>query len=75
MTINEHLSTISSAVTSLAGLMAPSPTKLATRVAGWEDELMARRAVELERIRHQLIQAVEQRYLHEEDQLDADRQT
>ena len=36
---------------------------------------MARRAVELERIRHQLIQeAVEQRYLHGEDQLDADRQ-
>ena len=44
-------------------------------MAGWEDELMARRAVELERIRHQLIQAaVEQRYLHGEDQLDADRQ-
>ena len=44
--------------------------KLATQVAGWEDELLAHRAVELERIRHQLIHAVEQRYLPADDQLD-----
>ncbi|WP_077085753.1 HAD family hydrolase [Mycobacterium rhizamassiliense] len=44
--------------------------ELATQVAGWEDELLARRAVELERIRHQLIHAVEQRYLPVDEQLD-----
>ncbi len=36
---------------------------LATRVAAWEDELEARRAADLERIRDQLVQAVEKRYL------------
>ncbi len=44
--------------------------ELATQVAGWEDELMARRAVELERMRHQLIHAVEERYLAVDDRLD-----
>ncbi|MGA9356979.1 MAG: HAD family hydrolase [Mycobacterium sp.] len=44
--------------------------ELATQVAGWEDELLAHRAVDLERIRHQLIHAVEQRYLSGDDQLD-----
>ena len=37
--------------------------ELASQVAVWEDELLAHRAAELERIRHQLIHAVEQRYL------------
>jgi len=41
--------------------------ELATQVAGWEDELLAHRAVELERIRHQLVHAVEQRYLSGDD--------
>ncbi len=36
---------------------------LATQVAAWEDDLQAHRAADLERIRHQLIHAVEQRYL------------
>jgi hypothetical protein len=36
---------------------------LAVRVAGWEDELEAHRAADLERIRDQLVQAVERRYL------------
>ena len=44
--------------------------ELATPVAGWGDELLAHRAVDLERIRHQLIHAVEQRYLSGDDQLD-----
>lgn len=37
--------------------------ELATRVAAWEDELEARRAADLERIRHNLVRAIEQRYL------------
>ena len=36
--------------------------ELATRVAAWEDELEARRAVDLEHIRQKLIHAVEDRY-------------
>ncbi|MGO9506278.1 MAG: HAD hydrolase family protein [Mycobacterium sp.] len=36
--------------------------ELATRVAAWEDELEARRAADVERIRQKLIQAVEERY-------------
>jgi len=36
---------------------------LAGRVAAWEDELEARRAADLERIRCKLVQAVEERYL------------
>ncbi|KZS59338.1 HAD family hydrolase [Mycobacterium kansasii] len=36
---------------------------LATQVAAWEDELQANRAADLERIRHNLAQAVEERYL------------
>lgn len=43
---------------------------LATQVAAWEDELLAHRAADLERIRHQLVHAVEQRYLPADDQLD-----
>jgi hydroxymethylpyrimidine pyrophosphatase-like HAD family hydrolase len=39
---------------------------LAVRVAAWEDELEARRAADLERIRDQLVQAVERRYLPSE---------
>ena len=35
---------------------------LAAQVAAWEDELLAHRAAHLERIRHQLVRAVEQRY-------------
>jgi len=35
---------------------------LATKVAVWEDELEAHRAADLERIRHKLIRAVEERY-------------
>ena len=35
---------------------------LAAQVAVWEDELLAHRAPHLERIRHQLVRAVEQRY-------------
>jgi hydroxymethylpyrimidine pyrophosphatase-like HAD family hydrolase len=35
---------------------------LAAQVAVWEDELLAHRAAHLERIRHQLVRAVEQRY-------------
>jgi CheB methylesterase len=35
---------------------------LAAQVAAWEDELLAHPAAHLERIRHQLVQAVEQRY-------------
>ncbi|UXA08931.1 HAD hydrolase family protein [Mycobacterium sp. SMC-2] len=40
--------------------------ELAARVAAWEDELEARRAADLERIRQQLVQAVENRYLPSE---------
>jgi hydroxymethylpyrimidine pyrophosphatase-like HAD family hydrolase len=40
---------------------------LAVRMAAWEDELEARRAADLERIRDQLVQAVERRYLPSED--------
>ena len=36
---------------------------LAARVAAWEDELVAHRAADLERIRLRLVQAVEERYL------------
>ena len=36
---------------------------LATRAAVWEDELQAHRAADLERIRHELAQAIEDRYL------------
>ena len=36
---------------------------LAKQVAAWEDETLARRAADVERIRHQLIRAVEERYL------------
>ena len=35
----------------------------AKQVAAWEDEVLARHAAELERIRHQLVRAVEERYL------------
>lgn len=35
----------------------------ATQVAAWEDELLAHEAADLERIRHRLIQGVEERYL------------
>ena len=35
---------------------------LAAQVAVWEDELLAHQAAHLERIRHQLVRAVEQRY-------------
>jgi hydroxymethylpyrimidine pyrophosphatase-like HAD family hydrolase len=37
--------------------------ELAAQVAACEDELLAHRAVDLERIRRQIVQAVEQRYL------------
>jgi hypothetical protein len=37
--------------------------ELAAQVAVWEDELLAHQAADLERIRRQLVQAVEQRYL------------
>jgi len=37
---------------------------LATQVAAWEDELEAHRAADLQRIRRQLIRAVEERYLN-----------
>ncbi|WP_231980456.1 HAD-IIB family hydrolase [Mycobacterium sp. E2497] len=40
--------------------------ELATRVAAWEDDLEARRAADLERIRQQLVDAVEKRYLPSE---------
>ena len=39
----------------------------AAHVAAWEDELLARQAADLERIRHRLIHAVEERYLDTED--------
>ena len=35
----------------------------AKQVAAWEDQVLARRAADLERIRHQLVRAVEERYL------------
>ncbi|HYB35906.1 MAG TPA: HAD hydrolase family protein [Mycobacterium sp.] len=38
-------------------------TDLAVQVAVWEDELLAHRAADLERIRHLLLRAVEERYL------------
>jgi hypothetical protein len=38
-------------------------TDLAAQVAAWEDELLAHRAADLERIRQQLLCAVEDRYL------------
>jgi len=37
--------------------------ELAAQVAVWEDQLLAHRAADLERIRHQLVRAVEERYL------------
>ena len=37
--------------------------ELAAQVAAWEDELLAHRAADLERIRRRLVEAVEQRYL------------
>ena len=37
-------------------------TDLAARVAAWEDELVARRAADVQRIRRQLIHAIEDRY-------------
>ncbi|OCB30569.1 HAD family hydrolase [Mycobacterium malmoense] len=40
--------------------------ELAARVAAWEDDLEARRAADVERIRQQLVQAVEKRYLPSE---------
>ncbi len=42
--------------------------ELAAQVAVWEDELLAHRAADLERIRRQLVEAVEQRYLDSPDQ-------
>lgn len=36
---------------------------LAAQMAAWEDELLAHRAADLERIRHELVQAVRKRYL------------
>ncbi len=39
----------------------------AASVSAWEDELEARRAADLERIRDQLVQAVEKRYLPSEE--------
>ncbi|MGZ4584438.1 MAG: HAD hydrolase family protein [Mycobacterium sp.] len=36
---------------------------LAKQVAAWEDEVLARHAADVERIRHELIRAVEERYL------------
>ncbi|VBA56831.1 hypothetical protein LAUMK41_02179 [Mycobacterium attenuatum] len=45
----------------LAGTIADKD--LATQVAAWEDELLANRAAGLERIRHHLAQAVQERYL------------
>lgn len=39
----------------------------AAYVAAWEDELLAHQAADLERIRHRLIQAVEERYLDTQD--------
>lgn len=39
-------------------------TELAAQVAAWEDELAARRAADLQRIRRQLIHAIEERYLN-----------
>lgn len=35
----------------------------AKQVAAWEDEVLARHAADLERIRHELVRAVEERYL------------
>jgi hydroxymethylpyrimidine pyrophosphatase-like HAD family hydrolase len=40
---------------------------LAKQVTVWEDELLAHRAADLERIRHQLRRAVEERYLGAQD--------
>jgi len=40
---------------------------LAARAAAWEDELEAHRAADLERIRDQLVHAVEKRYLPSEE--------
>ncbi len=40
---------------------------LAVRVAAWEDELAAHRAADVERIRDQLVQAVQSRYLASEE--------
>ena len=37
--------------------------ELAAQVAAWEDQLLAHRAADLERIRHQLVRAVQERYL------------
>ena len=38
-------------------------TEMAAEVAAWEDQLLARRAADLERIRQRLVRAVEERYL------------
>jgi hypothetical protein len=43
-------------------------TDLAAQVAAWEDKLAAHRAADLERIRQQLLRAVEDRYLEATDQ-------
>jgi hydroxymethylpyrimidine pyrophosphatase-like HAD family hydrolase len=37
--------------------------ELATQVAAWEDQLLAHRAADLERLRRQLVRAVDERYL------------
>jgi len=37
--------------------------EFAKQVAAWEDEVMARHAADLERMRHQLLRAVQERYL------------
>jgi len=37
--------------------------ELAAQMAVWEDQLLAHRAADLERIRHQLVRAVQERYL------------
>ncbi|HUH68901.1 MAG TPA: HAD hydrolase family protein [Mycobacterium sp.] len=41
--------------------------EFAAQVAAWEDELVARRAADLQRVRRQLIHAIEQRYLNSAD--------
>ena len=41
--------------------------EFAAQVAAWEDELLAHQAADLERIRHRLVQAVEERYLDTEE--------
>ncbi len=41
--------------------------EFAAHVAAWEDELLAHQAADLERVRHRLVQAVEERYLDTEE--------